>query len=381
MMGDLSGAGGRTQARVSIPTDIIQLEGDPPNNNNPSQESNPAADQTEPRQIGVALKDYNIHESVLYTHGYYEKIKKEDGTFIAKCLMCWEKSKDTAVTRKIGDSSTKGLISHLHSAHKKYVKKWEEQKAANDILRAEYNPIRKRTKPNDDGTKQQKLVGGTQGILQVEPKLDATIQKNFDEARVMFCAMTMTPFNAMKHNDLFVKALCPKSYHRIQLKTPETISRQTRKKADEVRKDVLSLIKTAKKTNRSFGFSSDMYKSRSNSSLISLTIHFRTPDNKPFKLTAYADYFGPRRHTGKNIVFCLRAFMVELGLNGEDIDRYILLDNASNNVRAMALGTDLFKAVWCCIHTLQLAIKSAFKVRLKELLQRNSFLTIFLCFR
>ena len=69
--------------------------------------------------------------------------------------------------------------------------------------------------------------------------------------------------------------------------------------------------------------------------------------------------------------------MIELGLDGEEYERYILLDNASNNVRAMALGTDMFKVVWCCIHTLQLAIKSAFKVRLKELLKRKSSLTIF----
>ena len=106
-----------------------------------------------------------------------------------------------------------------------------------------------------------------------------------------------------------------------------------------------------------------MYKSRSNTSVISLTVHFRTPDNLIHKLAAYAEYFGPRRHTGANIVFSLRPFMEELGLDGDDIEQYILLDNAANNIRAMRMGTGMFQVVWCCIHTLQLAIKDAFKVR------------------
>ena len=75
-----------------------------------------------------------------------------------------------------------GLINHIHSHHKKYVKKWEEQKAANDQLRASYNPIRKKNKKTDDGTKQQTLIGGNQGILQVEARHDAGAQKRFDEA-------------------------------------------------------------------------------------------------------------------------------------------------------------------------------------------------------
>ena len=223
--------------------------------------------------------------------------------------------------------------------------------------------MRKKQKKNDDGTVQQKLLGGTQNAIQLQPRNDQEQQKKFDEARVMFAAMTLTPFNALKYDRLYVEALCPKTHHRIKSKTPATISKHCAKKADEIRRDILSLIKTAKKDNRSFAFSSDMYKSRSNTSVISLTVHFRTPDNLIFKLVAYAEYFGPRRHTGANIVFSLRTFMEELGLDGHDIERYILLDNAANNVRAMRLGTDMFQVVWCCIHTLQLAIKDAFKVR------------------
>ena len=98
---------GRGRALASIPTDTIVIDPDQPNNNNQGQveEDIEAAGES---PIGDAAEGYNIHESVLYSHGYFQKIKKEDGTLVAKCMMCWEKSKDTVVTRKIGDSSTKG---------------------------------------------------------------------------------------------------------------------------------------------------------------------------------------------------------------------------------------------------------------------------------
>ena len=79
----------RGRATVSVPTDSIVIDVD---NNNQGQEAESGGDHTQqqPRPIGVAPENYNIHESVFYTHGYYEKIKKEDGSMTAKCLMCWE---------------------------------------------------------------------------------------------------------------------------------------------------------------------------------------------------------------------------------------------------------------------------------------------------
>ena len=115
-MSEPSQGRGRGQATVSIPTDAI-ISTAPANNNNQSQETEGAGAGDNPPQIGVAPESYNIHESVLYTHGYYTKIKKEDGTIVAKCNMCWEKSKDTVVTRRITDSSTKGLSSFSKCIH------------------------------------------------------------------------------------------------------------------------------------------------------------------------------------------------------------------------------------------------------------------------
>ena len=39
--------------------------------------------------IGVPDPDYDIHKSVFYTHKFYKKIIKEDGSAVAKCLVCW----------------------------------------------------------------------------------------------------------------------------------------------------------------------------------------------------------------------------------------------------------------------------------------------------
>ena len=44
-----------------------------------------------------------------YTHGYFEKIHKEDGSQAAKCRMCWEKDENTVVILKTGVGSTKDL--------------------------------------------------------------------------------------------------------------------------------------------------------------------------------------------------------------------------------------------------------------------------------
>ena len=36
--------------------------------------------------IGVPTPDYDIHKSVFYTHNFFHKIMKEDGSAVAKCM-------------------------------------------------------------------------------------------------------------------------------------------------------------------------------------------------------------------------------------------------------------------------------------------------------
>merc|ERR1719266_2738910 len=82
--------------------------------------------------IGVPDPDYDIHKSVFYTHKFFKKIIKEDGSAVAKCMVCWEKNKEKEVFLKVTDSNTKGLIGHIDSFHPSFAKKWRELKVAND---------------------------------------------------------------------------------------------------------------------------------------------------------------------------------------------------------------------------------------------------------
>jgi len=54
----------------------------------------------------------------------------------------------------------------------------------------------------------------------------------------------------------------------------------------------------------------------------------------------------------------------EAGLDKEDVTRFLIMDNAANNKRAATLGAGEFTSIWCCCHTLQLAVKDAMRVKI-----------------
>lgn len=307
-------------------------------------------------------QDYDIQKSVFYTHNFYTKVEKEDGTLAAKCLMCLEKDSEKVVFLKVTDGNTKGLTGHIDSFHANYAKKWREIKAENEEKRKTAKG--RRAKASEEANKQMKLVGGDNNVLQIRSRHDPELQRRYDDARVLFCAKTFTAFHAMRHDQILVKALLPNSHQKIQIKTPKTISNHTSKKADQLRRDMLSIIISAKETTNSFAFSSDLSKTKNCYTMICLTIHFPTPDGDMFELVLHADYFGKNRHTASNILFSLKSFMEQSKLDGPDITRYMVLDNASNNKKAMRLGSGDFNPVWCCCHTIQLSVKDAFKIKL-----------------
>ena len=299
---------------------------------------------------------------MFYSHNFYEKVTREDGTISAKCLMCQEKNTPKEVFLKVTDGNTKGLMGHITSFHAEYAKKWRSLKAENDEKRKKAPSRRQKT--SEEANKQLRLVGGENNTLTVKPKHDPNLQRRFDAARVLFCARTFTAFNAMKHDQILVKALLPQSHVKIKFKSPWTISRHSSQMADKLRKDMLSIILSAKETTKSFGFSSDLSKTKNCYSLISLTIHFPTPDGEMFELVLHADYFGANRHTGSNILFSLKSFIEECKLDDADITHYLCLDNASNNKKMIRLGAGHFNAIWCTCHTIQLSIKESLKVKL-----------------
>ena len=107
---------GDTRASVHEPRDAIVIDPDPVNNNTPAQESSSSqAEQNNANAvvIGKPAEGFNIHQSMIFTYNYFEKIhiEHEDGSgeYRAKCLMCAEKKKEE-VLMKISDGNLRGEL-------------------------------------------------------------------------------------------------------------------------------------------------------------------------------------------------------------------------------------------------------------------------------
>ena len=119
MTGRGSGSGlrprpGGTEATGSQSDDLVMVEADSHNNNGPvrAEARGPEAagdSDSGPFSVGVPSPNFNIQESVFYSHHYYEKVKGDDGkpTFQAKCLIC-RVEKETETVLKTLDNNTKG---------------------------------------------------------------------------------------------------------------------------------------------------------------------------------------------------------------------------------------------------------------------------------
>lgn len=365
-------SGGR--ASVQIPSDVIMIDSEAPNNinNNSTSETDtqpsesasalaPAQNAPPPQvSIGEPAVGYSIHQSIIISHNYFKKIILSDGSNRGKCLVCL-KEKNKEVLFKMPDGNLRGVEGHLQSSHKSYYEKYIEQKAKVIELRAQ----NKRGEKNES-SRQQKLVFGENKTMKLDVREDPDLQKRYDKARVLFSAKTFTAFNALKSDEIYVKALLPKTYKKVQNKSVSTMSRHTDQMADDIRRDLMSIIQSELETkeHNTFGFSTDMYSSLNQYSIIALTIHFSDKNLDPWKFVLYAEYFGyGRRHTGQNIQFALETMFKEAGLDGANVHRFILMDNAANNKRCATLFEGDHTVIWCAIHTLQLCIKDAFRIK------------------
>lgn len=242
-----------------------------------------------------------------------------------------------------------------------------EQKAKVIELRAQN---KRGEKTGGDGNRQQKLVFGENKTLKLDIREDPNLQKRYDEARVLFSARTFTAFNALKSDDLYVKALLPKTYKKVKNKSVATMSRHTDQIADDIRRDLMGILQSeiAGKEQSTFGFSTDMYSSLNQYSIIALTVHFSDTDLNLWKFVLYAEYFGKgRRHTGANLQFAVETMFKEAGLDGVNVHRFLLMDNASNNKRCVTLFEGDHTVIWCTIHTIQLSIKDAFRIKVGQI--------------
>ena len=342
--------------------DVIVVE----SNNNASDVAAGTSDQETNFKVGEPSPNYRLSESFYTSHNYFRKDPNSPDE--AECLLCAEKQKQINAAKrkrimiKTPNNSPKGMQSHLFTKHRELKSKIEEQKAVHDEKKRKNQKEREETKKKDSMTQQKLVPSGEGRSLAVEPRHDPQMQKRFDQAVVNFAATTGVSFNALsKENmDILIKPFFPKSTPKVKGRHRSTISRHTSLEADEIRRNIYSIILSAKEDCSSFSFTSDMWRNLALDSFISLTIHFITEDGELIKLVPFCEYFGKRKHTGLNIKISLEDLMKALQLDDEKFEKRVVLDNAANNKCCIRQSSSLI-GHWCANHTLQLAVNDAFK--------------------
>lgn len=334
-------------------------------NNNAGTET---SEQERSFKVGEPAQNYRLSESFYTSHNYFRKVPNSPDE--AECLVCADEQKNLNAAKrkkvmvKTPDNSPKGMQYHLFNKHKNLKSKIEEQKAAHDEKKKQNQKERAEKQiKKEDSMKQQKLVPSGDGrSLAVEPRHDPQMQRRLDQAVVHFAAMTGISFNALsKENiEILIKAFFPKSAPKVHGRHRSTISRHTTLEADKVRRDILSIILSAKDDCSSFSFTSDMWRNLSLDSFISLSQHFITNDGTLIKLIPYCEYFGKRKHTGMNIKISLDDMMRGLQLDDEKFEKIVVLDNAANNKCCIRLSPNLI-GHWCANHSLALAVSATMK--------------------
>ena len=356
--GVAGGAGGRGGGGQSQGVIVVE------SNNNAGGPS----DQERSFKVGEPSPNYRLSESFYTSHNYFRR--DPNGHDEAECLVCAKKqkimnaSKRKKVMIKTPNNSPKGMQSHLFTKHKELKSKIEEQKASHDEKKRQ-NQKEREEKENKkrDSMKQQKLVPSGEGrSLAVEPRHDPQMQKRFDQAVVNFAAKTGVSFNALSSGniEILINAFYPKSTPKVKGRHRGTISRHTTHEADQIRRDIYSIILSAKEYCFSFSFTSDMWRNLALDSFISLAQHFITDDGEYIKLVPFCEFFGKRKHTGLNMKISLEDLIKALQLEDEKFEKNIVLDNAANNKCAIRLSPSLI-GHWCANHTLQLAVNDTMK--------------------
>ena len=64
---------------------------------------------------------------------------------------------------------------------------------------------------------------------------------------------------------------------------------------------------------------------------MSLTAHRITEDFEYVRFCPFVNYMDGKKHTGQNIQIKFDNFLAKLNLDGPNVRRYIVLDNAANN--------------------------------------------------
>jgi len=317
-------------------------------------------------KIGEPSKNYDVRDSVCYSHNWFYQ-KTVDGVPYAVCRLCEKEesgSEQKSGTRKrvkkskmlkTAGGSTKGLFTHIQSHHQEEYKQLSRQKEENEVKRSEKSRKRKLS----DGHTQLKLFSNNNNKIVVDHRLDPQLQSRWDAAVVEYVYEAGVSFEACQKLDILLRSIWPTGKLRVTVKNARTVARHVSEKSTSLKVDVYSLIKAASVNIKAFAFTTDLWRSRSLDSYMALTCHYINEEFQLVKLVPFIQYFGENRHTGKNLQLMMDQFMEVLGLNHDEFLKFVVCDNASNNVVMIRL-TDGILEYYCAIHTMALCVKDIF---------------------
>ena len=182
---------------------------------------------------------------------FFTRLSKDRAT----CIEC---KKEYACT----NGTTSSLINHLQKAHLEAYKQYKDQASVKTA------PVKRPAEEEAPWT----------GVKMKSRKIEDCIQENdkkfnevINDMLVDFLADSGVAFRVIGLKTF--KDLMKKANRRINLKSPRTYSRLVKVKANQIRKELLSIVAAVKGDMSCAGFTTDMWTSGSGDPFMSLTIH------------------------------------------------------------------------------------------------------------
>ena len=279
--------------------------------------------------------------------------------------------------------SYSGCRSHIVSRHKgPLLDKYFETDKKVEKMRTEAAAQLLAAKKKKETTGQPKL-SFKNGQLSMSVERDNEMQKRWDQAVVLYTSETFTSFTAATKLDILLRAIWPSGKFKIQVRSDKTVAAHVSKTAEALRSELYPIIGAEAEHGGGAAFTSDIWTNKTRESFMSLTAHRITEDFELLRFCPFVNYMDGKRHTAQNIKIKFDNFLRNLNLDGPNVKRWVVLDNAANNKKFARLSAESVEALWCACHTLALVITDLFKMiigghtEIKKVLQKCQSVAVF----
>ena len=271
---------------------------------------------------------------------HFEMGRAEDKCKVGKCRLCDE---EQAVVLRCSGNSTIGLWKHLEKKHKD-----------------EHDKLKRRTDVQNPKPKEKQKQPTITTLLSstVPYGPNHRKQKEFDQNIKQQFINDCLPFR-MAESPSFRKTIADLD-PRIRVKTARTYAKYLRADEQKVKKHVKRLVRT--KSSLLIGLTADMWDDRKANSFCSLTAHYIDDNFQLVRAVPAIKFFGTGRHTSENIAEVLKSEIESVKKDGA---LAVLVTDSTNNMkkaRNILKESEITDETFgCVIHTVQNAIKDAFK--------------------